>query len=144
MTHPPRITDEAVLNRWMGLEIRRMNESIVRDRKTLSALLSEDEPASETKKGDLYRFDKSVIAALGSALPASLHTRLRLPILFFLSPDVPDSCSCPDEAAFLALRELGEISHLRTMEGGRFWVARAIAYAILREYPTAVQIVMGP
>jgi hypothetical protein len=50
---------------------------------------------------------------------------------------------CPDETALAALQLLGEVSTLRTFEGGRFWVARPIAYAIMKKYPTAVQIVMG-
>jgi hypothetical protein len=50
---------------------------------------------------------------------------------------------CPDDTAFAALQLLGEVSTLRTFEGGRFWVSRPIAYAIMKKYPTAVQIVMG-
>jgi len=42
-----------------------------------------------------------------------------------------------------ALQLLGEVSTLRTFEGRRFWVSRPIAYATMKKYPTAVQIVMG-
>ena len=75
--------------------------------------------------------------------PVSCTPRLRLPMLFFMSPDVPDSCWCADAAAFETLMILGEISRLRTMEEGKFWVSRAIAYAIARKYPTVVQLLMG-
>jgi uncharacterized protein (UPF0216 family) len=143
MTHPPRITDESVLSRWMGMELRKMNEGTVRERKTLAALLCEECPSAETKKGDPYFFDRDVLEELEKTLPAPLRIRLRLPVLFFLTPDVPDSCSCSDETAFLALQELGEISTLRTLEKGKFWVARAIVYAMVRKYPTAFQVVMG-
>lgn len=144
MTHPPRFTDESVLTRWMSMEIGKMNEGIVQERKYLSVLLGEAAPRATTKKGEPYYFQKEVIAPLGTKLPRELHARLKLPILFFLSPDVPDSCSCADEAAFDALRVLGEISEMRTMQEGRFWVSRAIAYAIMHTYPTAVQLVMRP
>jgi len=144
MTHPPRITDESVLTRWVSIEIGKMNEGIVQDRKSLSKLLGEETPCATTKKGEIYYFQKEVIATLGAKLPRELHTRLKLPILFLLSPDVPDSCSCTDEAAFDALKILGEISELRSMQEGRCWVSRAIAYAIMHKYPTAVQLVMGP
>jgi hypothetical protein len=50
---------------------------------------------------------------------------------------------CPDDTALAALQLLGEVSTLRTIEGGRFWVSRPIAYAIMKKYPTAVQIVIG-
>ena len=143
MTHPPRITDESVLVRWMGLEIAKMNECVVTQRKSLAVLLSEKDPISVTKKGETYHFDRSVIATWGKALPDDLQRQLRLPVLFYASPDVPDSCMCPDETALAALQLLGEVSTLRTFEGGRFWVSRPIAYAIMKKYPTAVQIVMG-
>ena len=143
MTHPPRITDESVLVRWMGLEIAKMNEGVVTQRKSLAVLLAEKDPVSITKKGDTFSFDPGVIATLGKALPEDLRRRLRLPILFYASPDVADSCRCPDETALAALQLLGEVSALRTFEGGQFWVSRPIAYAMMKKYPTAVQIVMG-
>jgi uncharacterized protein (UPF0216 family) len=141
MTHPPRITDESVLVHWMGLEIAKMNEGVVSQRKSLAVLLAD--PVSVTKKGETFHFDPSVIATLGKALPEDLQRHLRLPVLFYSSPDVPDSCMCPDETALTALQLLGEVSALRTFEGGRFWVSRPIAYAIMKKYPTVVQIVMG-
>ena len=144
MTHPPRITDESVLTRWMSMEIGKINEGIVRNRKTLFRLLGEEVPCAATKAGEPYFFDRTVIAVLGKNLPPELHTRLRLPMLFFMSPDVPDSCWCADAAAFETLILLGEISRLRTMENEKFWVSRAIVYAIAQKYPTAVQVVMGP
>jgi hypothetical protein len=143
MSHPPRITDESVLVRWMGLEIAKINEGVVTQRRSLAVLLAEKNPHSVTKKGDTYHFDPSVIAILGKALPDDLKRKLRLPILFYVSPDVPDSCMCPDETALTAFQVLGEVSTLRTFEGGHFWVSRPIAYAIMKKYPTAVQIVMG-
>jgi len=142
MANPPRITDESVLTRWMGIEVGRINAGIVNTRRSLSSLLGEENPLATTQGGERYYFDRAVIMALGERLPPELHSRLKLPVLFFLSPDVPDSCSCSDETAFAALRHLGEISGMRTMQGGTFWVARPIAYAILRKYPTAVQIAM--
>ena len=90
MSHPPRITDESVLVRWMGLEIAKINEGVVTQRKSLAVLLAEKNPLSITKKGDTYHFDPSVIATLGKALPDDQKRKLRLPILFYLSPDVPD------------------------------------------------------
>ena len=70
MTHPPRITDESVLVRWMGIEIAKVNEGVVTQRKSLAVLLAEKNPPSVTKKGDTYHFDPSVIATLGKALAA--------------------------------------------------------------------------
>jgi hypothetical protein len=69
MTHPPCITDVFVLSRWMCMEIGKINEGLVRDRKSLAALLLEQAPSAITKKGDSYVFDKPVIALLGQRLP---------------------------------------------------------------------------
>ncbi len=143
MTHRPRITDEPVLTRWISIEIAKMNEGLVKERKTLAALLSENSPSSLTRKGEPYYFDKAVIESLGRSMPEDLRQRLKLPILFYSSPDTQDSCSCPDTIALAVLQLLGEVSTLRTMQGDRFWVSRPIAYTIMKKYPTAVQIVMG-
>ena len=143
MSYPPRITDESVISRWMGLEIAKINEGVVTQRKSLLVLCAEKDPVTVTKKGDTYHFDPVVIATLGKALPEDLKRRLRLPVLFYASPDTPGSCSCPDEPALAALQLLGEVSTLRSFDGGRFWVSRPIAYAIMKKYPTVVQIVMG-
>jgi uncharacterized protein (UPF0216 family) len=143
MAHPPRITDESVLVRWMGLEIAKINEGVVLQRKSLAILLTEKDPVSVTKKGETFHFDPSVIAMLGKTLAEDLQRQLKLPVLFYSTPDVPDSCMCPDETALAALQLLGEVSALRTFEDGRFWISRPIAYAIMKKYPTVLQIVMG-
>ena len=143
MSYRPRPDDERVMRRWMGMEMKRIRDSLVADRKLLAALLAEEEPSATTKGGDPYFFDRAVIATLGERLPSRLHYRLRLPVIFHFSPDVPDSYFLADEAAVEALRELGEIGELRRVHEGRLWVARAIAFAILRKYPTAFQVGMG-
>jgi len=144
MTYAPRITDESVISRWMGIELKAINRGIAKERKQLSALLDEAEPSSITKTGEPYKFRKEIITGLGEKLPRDMHRRLKLPVLFYCTPDVPGSCWCSDIAAFETLQILGEINPLRTLEGGKFWVSRAIVFAILRKYPTAFQIVLGP
>jgi uncharacterized protein (UPF0216 family) len=139
----PDITDESVFIRWMGIEIGKINGGIVKDRKRMSDLLAEDNPAATTRKGDPYRFNKPVIEKLAGFLPGDLKNRLKLPIIFFFSADVPDSCCLTDEYALAALRHAGELSSQRTMHDGRCWVARAIACAIMQKYPTAVQLAIG-
>jgi hypothetical protein len=129
MSHPPRITDEPVLVRWMGLEIAKMTREWLHNESLLLSCSRKRIPLSITKKGDTYHFDPSVIATLGKALPDDLKRWLRLPILFYSSPDTPGSCMCPDETALAALQLLGEVSTLRTLQEGRFWVSRPIAYA---------------
>ncbi len=134
--------DESVFMKWMRLEIGRMNDGIVAERKALARLLHEETPSSTTNAGGAYAFDRGVLRVLGESLPDDLHRRLRLPIFFYFDATVPGSCFLADEAAVQALQCLGEISHMRRLQNGRLWVARPIAYAIAQKYPTAVQIVM--
>jgi uncharacterized protein (UPF0216 family) len=137
------ISDEPVMMRWMGIEISRTNRGMVTGRRPLSELLAVEEPSAKTKGGDPHYFDPAVLHRIAEGLPEDLHRKLRLPIQFYYTPDVPDSCFLADEAAVEALRQLGELSAMRTMVKGRCWVARAIAFAIMQQYPTAVQVVMG-
>jgi len=139
MTHRPRITDESVLARWMGLEIARMNEGVVEGQRTLSSLLAEERPAARTRAGAEYLFDRGALSRLGDGLPDDLGKVLKIPILFYLAMDVPDSCYLDDATAVRALQALGELGEGRHLTDGRLWVSRAIAYAIARRYPTAVQ-----
>lgn len=138
----PSITDESVFRRWMSLEIGKVNDGIVAERKYLAQLLSEDEPSAVTKAGEDYFFDKTVIEKLGEALPETLHFSLKLPILFFFSFDVRESYLITDEPAVRALKILGELGEMRRMIDGKLWVSRAIVYAIMKKYPTVIQIVM--
>ena len=142
MTHRPPVSDESVMMRWMQLELARVNRGLVADRKRLSDLLTEDRPAAVTRDGVEYRFDKERLAEFASGIPESLQRRLRMPVLFYCTADVPDSCMLTDEAAVEALQVKNEISTLRSFEDGKLWISKPIAFAILRRYPTLFQMVM--
>jgi uncharacterized protein (UPF0216 family) len=132
--------DDRVLQRWLRLEAGRMNDGIAAERRPLDRLLEAARPVTTTRGGDEYRYDPAVLAGIAEKLPAALRRRLRLPIIFFASFDVPDSCSLADRTAFEALQALGEVSTLREFGDGRAWIARAIVYALVAKYPTAVQV----
>jgi uncharacterized protein (UPF0216 family) len=142
MNDRPSISDEGVMMRWMQLELGRINRGVVAERKRLSDLLIEDRPAAVTKDGKEYRFDKDTLAAFASGIPETLQRRLKMPVLFYCTADVPDSCMLTDEAAVEALRAKSEISPLRSFENGRLWLSKPIAFAILRKYPTLFQLVL--
>jgi uncharacterized protein (UPF0216 family) len=142
MNGRPDISDESVMRKWMGLEMKKINEAVVADRKTLSVLLSEESPSSKTKGGDEYTFDRSVLEKMKEKLPKDIRDRLRLPILFYFDSTVPDSCFLSDETAVRALQELGELSRLRSVTEGKVWVGKPIAFSIVAKYKKAVQIVM--
>jgi uncharacterized protein (UPF0216 family) len=138
-----RTSDDDVLMRWMRTEVTKINEGIVTERKSLAQLLQEEKPASRTKTGDEYVFNTEVLEVFKKKLPRELHHKLRLPITFFYSPNVPDSCYLNDSHALHALQVLGELSEMRRMQQGKLWVGRAIAYSIMKKYLTAVQIAIS-
>ncbi len=132
--------DDRILQRWLRLEVGRINDGIVAERPILEYLLARPDPVATTRGGEEYRFDPVVLRRLGDALPGPLQRRLRLPVLFFASMEVPDSVFLADRHAFEALQALGEISDLREFRDGRAWIGRAIAYGLVSRYPTAVQV----
>jgi uncharacterized protein (UPF0216 family) len=142
MTHRPPVSDERVMMRWMQLELARINRGLVTERKRLTDLLAEDRPAAVTKDGMEYRFDKEMLAEFASGIPEPLRRRLRMPVLFYCTADVPDSCMLTDESAVEVLQLKNEISALRSFEDGRLWVSKPIAFAIARRYPPLFQMVM--
>lgn len=137
------VPDESVLRRWLQLEIGRINEGMVTERKRLSVLLREESPRTITRNDEVYRFDPGVVRVLGDALPRELHARLRLPIQFRQRIDVPDSWYLEDEVAVRVFQIMGDLSPMRRMHDNRLWVSRPIAASIIRKYPTAVQVVVG-
>jgi uncharacterized protein (UPF0216 family) len=142
MSGRPSVGDESVLMRWMQLELGRMNDGVVSERKTLARLLTEVPPVSVTKAGKEYRFREEMIKYLGEHLPAGIHSQLKLPILFFFDSTVNNSLFLVDEPAFRALLHLGELSPLREMEDCRLWVGKPIVFAMMQKYPTIIQIMM--
>jgi uncharacterized protein (UPF0216 family) len=142
MTYPSTVSDESVLKKWMAFEMGKINDGVVAERKRLSELLRNDCPSSITRGGKEYIFDSGIIRLLGEKLPEKLHSRLKLPIVFYFDSGVADSCLLTDEAAFEVLQVLGELSRQREFIGGRLWIGRAIVFALLRKYPTIIQIMM--
>ena len=143
MTSRPRITEESVLTRWMGMEIARINDSVVAGRKPLAELLTGEDPKAGTKGGGEHHFSRKTLAALGERLDEETRKALKLPIIFFFDMDVRDSCYLADGIAVQALQALGDLGEGRRLMKGRLWVARAIAYAIAQKYPTAIQFAMA-
>lgn len=143
MTFGPPVSDESVLMRWMALGMGKINDGVVADRRRLSDLVMELHPASITRGGREYAFNKNTIRVLWERLPESLRYRLKLPILFYFDSTVTDSFMLADATALEALQALGELSDLREFIGGRLWVGRAIVFAIMGRYPGAIQIMVS-
>ena len=123
----------------MGIEIARINDSVVAGHKTLALLLAEENPTARTKGGGEYHFSRETIASLGERLRDEIRKALKLPILFFFNVDVRDNCYLTDAVTVQALQALGDLGEGRRLTNGRLTVARPIAYAIAQKYPNAIQ-----
>ncbi|WP_406660395.1 DUF61 family protein [Methanolobus sp. ZRKC3] len=143
MSGRPSINSESTFFKWMRVEMGKINERIVAQRKSLAQLLKEEKPASITKSGEEYLFDREVLVTISEKIPEDMQDRLRLPIIFFSDNRVPDSCYINDEYALKTLQILGELSKLRRMQKGKVWIGKSIAYSITRKYPTIFQISFG-
>ena len=136
-------TDDSVLNRWLRLELSRLNAGIVIERTSLACLLREKHPQAKTRDGNVHLFDTRILAHLGSVLPAELQKKLMVPIIFQTDMQVPGSVVLSDPVALQVLQELGELSCQRSMHNGKIWIARPIAYALTGKYPTVIQIALS-
>lgn len=134
--------DERVLRRWISLEIGKMNDGVVSARVPLQELLDMEKPVAVTRGGKEHRFDRSVLQKISAMITPELCRTLKLPVVFYYSMEVSDSCMLSDPKALTAFQEMGELSRERKMEGGTVWVGRAIVFELIRKYPTAVQIMM--
>ena len=132
-----------MLTRWIGMEIARINDSVVGGRKTLASLLAEENPRGRTRGGGEYHFNRETPASLGERLDEGTREALKIPVIFFFNVDVRDNCYLTDETAVQALQALGDLGEERRLTNGRLWLARAIAYAVARKYPTAIQFAMA-
>jgi len=72
--------DESALRRWMGLEMRKINEGIVAARVSLPTLLEMENPVTITRGGQEFRFDRNVLEKLhrGFPLPSARNSGSRL------------------------------------------------------------------
>jgi uncharacterized protein (UPF0216 family) len=136
------LPDERVLTKWMALEMGRINDGVVAERRRLSDLLQEENPSAVTRKGKEYAFDQTMLRQLGQRLPEKFWSRLSLPVIFYFDSQVADSCLLTEPTALEAFQILHELSDLRTMTGGKLWVGRAIVYSLMTRYPTMIQIMM--
>jgi uncharacterized protein (UPF0216 family) len=130
------------LEKWISLETRAMNKNIVARQQPLSQLMEMESPFAETRGGDEHRFDRSSLENLASNLPDEIIEKLKIPIFFYFSVKVSDSCYLTDENAFLALKATNDLNPMYRFREGKLWISKPIAFEIHNKYPTLVQFVV--
>lgn len=128
------------MDRWIALEMGRLQKAFVGSPRFVHELLLEAEPAARTKGGEPHRFDPHVLRRLHDALGPLDQRRLRLPATFYVDKDLPADAYVTDPVVVGLLRALGEVPPTEMREG-RLWVGLSRARAIADRFPTAFQFV---
>jgi len=136
------LKDTGTMEKWISLEFRRINQSLVRYQRVLFELLEMDVPALETKEGKEYLFDKKTLTDFARAVPVNYHKKLKLPIFFFKDTKVIDSCYLIDEMAVEVLKVTGDLNQMYRFRDKKLWLGRPLAYEIANKYPTLTQFVV--
>ncbi|MGQ9542470.1 MAG: DUF61 family protein [Candidatus Bathyarchaeia archaeon] len=72
---------EKTLKSILREEVRRLNQHLPKRKKTLRALIDEDEPSVETIDGGTIMMRREELLRLAELVPTSLHDKLQLPIV---------------------------------------------------------------
>ncbi|UCH88642.1 MAG: DUF61 family protein [Thermoplasmata archaeon] len=128
--------------KWINLEYRKLNQNLVARPPFLSDLLKMDRPAAQTRGGEEYVFDLRALKELAKRIPDHYHSNLRLPIFFYSSVNVADSCYLADETAVEVLKHTNDLNQLYRFREGKLWISKPLAFELANKYPTLIQFVM--
>lgn len=130
------------VDRWIALEMARLQQSLVTAPRSVRELAAEEEPTARTRGGEPYRFDRAVVLRIHQTLGPLARSRVRLPVTFYLDKDLPEDAHVADEHAADMLRALGELPAGLQPREGKLWLGHAKARLIAEKYPTAFQFVL--
>ena len=131
------------LDRWIGLELGRLNAGLVVDRRSLADLLVEARPACRSREGDEHPFDPAALRRLAAALTHEETQRLRLPITVFVTGDLADAGYVADELAAKALRAAEGFGPAFPYRDGRMYLPHSLAVDLVRHSGGTLQLAFG-
>lgn len=73
---------------FLKKQIKNLNRHLPKGRNTLESLLEQDKPRVENRDGSKHRFKKKELEYLSELLPEEKHSKLRLPIIIRVSPEL--------------------------------------------------------
>ncbi len=131
------------VDRWISLELGRLNAGLVVERKSLARLLAESEPACLTREGGEHAFDRAALERLAAVLTPAEAEALRLPILLFATGDLEDHVVLSEEVAAKALRALEKYGAAFPFRAGRMYLPHSLAVDLVRRSGGTVQLAFG-
>ncbi|HYM38592.1 MAG TPA: DUF61 family protein [Thermoplasmata archaeon] len=131
------------VDRWIALELGRMNAGLVVERKTLATLLAEPQPVCRTREGDPHPFDPAALRRLADVLTREETESLRLPITVLATGDLEDSAYVSEELAAKTLRAVEGFGPAFPYRGGRMYLPHSLAVDLVRHSGGTLQLAFG-
>lgn len=127
-------------DRWISLELGRLNAGLVVERKSLARLLDEPTPACRSREGEDHPFDPAALHRLARALTREEVESLRLPMTVFVTGDLEDSAYVSEELAAKALRAIENFGPAFPFRGGRMYLPHSLAVDLVRRSGGTMQL----
>ncbi len=131
------------MDRWIALELGRINAGLVVERKSLAALLAEAQPTCRTREGEEHAFEPGALQRLAGGLTREERESLRLPITVFVTGDLEDAAYLAEELAAKALRAAEGYGAAFPFRGGRMYLPHSLAVDLVRHSGGTVQLAFG-
>jgi uncharacterized protein (UPF0216 family) len=129
-------------DRWISLELGRLNSGLVVEKKSLTRLLGETEPACRTREGDLHPFVPNALARFASVLARDEADALRLPLTLTVRGESDDAI-LTDELGAKALRAVEKLDQAFRFRDGRMAVPQSLAVDMVRRHGGVLQLAFG-
>jgi uncharacterized protein (UPF0216 family) len=128
------------VDRWLSLEVGRVNDGLVVERKSLRRLLDEPKPTCRTRGGHEVVLDRAALERLAAAVPRHERDVLRLPITIFVSGDLEDSAYISEELAAKTIRKMEGFEAAFPFRDGRMYLPHSLAVDLVRRSGGTLQI----
>lgn len=130
-------------DRWIALELGRLNAGLVVERRTLESLLADPRPACRTREGDEHPFDPEALRRLAGTLSREEREGLRLPITVFVTGDLEDTAYVAEELGAKAIRAAEGFGPAFPYRNGRMYLPHSLALDVVRRSGGTVQLAFG-
>lgn len=131
------------LDRWISLELGRLNAGLVTERKSLAQLRREPRPSCRARDGEDHPFEPAALERLSAVVSAAEAEVLRLPITVYAAGDIEDSAYVAEELAAKALRILEKFGPAFPYRGGRMYLPHSLAVDLVRHSGGTIQLAFG-
>lgn len=137
------VASPGAVDRWIALELGRINAGLVVERKSLAQLRAEPRPACPTRDGGEHVFERAALDRLAAVLTPTQAEDLRLPITLFATGEIGDHVYVSDELAARALRVLEEFGVAFPFRNGRMYLPHSLAVDLVQRSGGTLQLAFG-